>query len=90
MCSNHGANGACDYGSWRDVGVIDFIRRRKRGIKPIIGCEVYVAKQRFDKVHYLDAENRHLVLLCENEIGFHRPIALVSKAWTEGFAASHR
>lgn len=73
-------------------GVIDFYKAaRKRGIKPIIGCEVYVAKRsRFDKVHYLDAENRHLVLLCENEIGYKNLMALVSKAWTEGFYSKPR
>ena len=52
-------------------GVIDFYRACKaEGVKPIIGCEVYVAPQgrtRFDKVHEFDSESRHLVLLCENE-----------------------
>lgn len=68
-------------------GTIDFYKAaKKRGIKPIIGCEVYVAKRtRFDRVHELDMENRHLVLLCENEIGYRNLIAMVSKAWTEGF-----
>lgn len=68
-------------------GVIDFYKAaKKRGIKPIIGCEVYVAKRtRHDKVHELDYENRHLVLLCENQTGYQNLIAMVSKAWTEGF-----
>lgn len=68
-------------------GVVDFYKAaKKRGIKPIIGCEVYVAKRtRFDKVHELDGENRHLVLLCENETGYRNLAALVSKAWVEGF-----
>lgn len=68
-------------------GVVDFYKAaKKRGIKPIIGCEVYVAKRtRFDRVHELDYENRHLVLLCENETGYQNLIAMVSKAWTEGF-----
>lgn len=68
-------------------GVIDFYKAaKKRGVKPIIGCEVYVAKRtRFDKVHEFDAENRHLVLLCENETGYRNLITMVSKAWTEGF-----
>ena len=54
---------------------------RRRGVKPIIGCEVYVAPQgrtRFDKVHELDAESRHLVLLCENEEGYRNLSYLVS------------
>ena len=68
-------------------GVIDFYKAaKKRGIQPIIGCEVYVAKRgRLDKVHELDGENRHLVLLCENETGYRNLAAMVSKAWTEGF-----
>lgn len=74
-----------DHGSM--YGVIDFYKAaKKRGIKPVIGCEVYVAKRRrFDRVHELDYENRHLVLLCENMTGYQNLIALVSKAWTEGF-----
>ena len=68
-------------------GVIEFYKAaKKRGIKPVLGCEVYVAKRtRFDRVHELDSENRHLVLLCENEAGYRNLIAMVSKSWTEGF-----
>ena len=53
-------------------GTIDFYRAAKKaGIKPIIGCEVYVARRtHFDKVHGIDKEPYHLVLLCENEIGY--------------------
>lgn len=68
-------------------GAVDFYKAaKKRGIHPVIGCEVYVAKRtRFDKVHELDSENRHLVLLCENWQGYQNLIAMVSKGWTEGF-----
>ena len=70
-------------------GVIDFYRACKaEGIKPVIGCEVYVTPQgrtRFDKVHEFDAESRHLVLLCENEEGYRNLSFLVSAGWTEGF-----
>ncbi len=68
-------------------GVVDFYKAaKKRGIKPIIGCEVYVAKRsRFDKVVQFDRENRHLILLCKNEIGYRNLIAMVSKGFTEGF-----
>ena len=70
-------------------GAVDFYRACKaEGIKPIIGCEVYVTPQgrsRFDKVHEFDAESRHLVLLCENEEGYRNLSYLVSKGWTEGF-----
>ena len=70
-------------------GVIDFYRACKaEGIKPVIGCEVYVTPQgrtRFDKLHEFDAESRHLVLLCENEEGYRNLSYMVSMAWTEGF-----
>ena len=70
-------------------GAVDFYRACKaEGVKPIIGCEVYVTPQgrtRFDKVHELDAESRHLVLLCENEEGYRNLSYLVSMGWTEGF-----
>ncbi len=68
-------------------GVIDFYRACKgAGVKPIIGCEVYVApRTRFDKVHELDSEARHLVLLCRNEEGYRNLSHMVSCAFTEGF-----
>ncbi|MBP3322875.1 MAG: DNA polymerase III subunit alpha [Clostridia bacterium] len=68
-------------------GIIDFYKAAKKmGIKPIIGCEVYVAKRtRHDKVHEFDRENRHLVLLCKNQTGYRNLITLVSKGFTEGF-----
>ncbi|MBO4915880.1 MAG: DNA polymerase III subunit alpha [Oscillospiraceae bacterium] len=68
-------------------GVIDFYRACKaEGVKPIIGCEVYVApRTRFDKQHEFDSEARHLVLLCENETGYRNLSYLVSMAHVEGF-----
>ena len=70
-------------------GAIDFYRACKReGVKPIIGCEVYVTppgRTRFDKVHELDAESRHLVLLCRNEEGYKNLSYMVSMAFAEGF-----
>lgn len=68
-------------------GVIDFYKAAKaKGIHPVIGCEVYVApRTRFDKVHGLDNENYHLVLLCENNKGYENLMQLVSRAWIEGF-----
>ncbi|MFI3325453.1 MAG: DNA polymerase III subunit alpha [Clostridia bacterium] len=73
-------------------GAIDFYKAaKKRGIKPIIGCEVYVAKRRmFDKVPHTDRGSRHLVLLCKNETGYKNLIKMVSKAFTEGFYFSPR
>ena len=70
-------------------GAVDFYRACKaEGIKPIIGCEVYVtpeSRTRFDKVHEFDSESRHLVLLCENEEGYRNLSYMVSMGWTEGF-----
>ena len=59
---------------------------KEEGIKPIIGCEVYVAKRsRFDKTGSGETEPDHLVLLVKNEIGYRNLIAMVSAAYTEGF-----
>ncbi|MBQ4129429.1 MAG: DNA polymerase III subunit alpha [Ruminococcus sp.] len=68
-------------------GVIDFYRACKnQGIKPIIGCEVYVAaRSRFDKSFDFDKEYYHLVLLCENNKGYENLIKLVSKGFVDGF-----
>ena len=68
-------------------GVIDFYRACKaEGVKPIIGCEVYVApRTRFLKQHEFDSEARHLVLLCENETGYRNLSYMVSMAHIEGF-----
>ena len=61
-------------------GVIDFYEcALKNGIKPIIGCEVYVAaRSRFDKTHELDSQSCHLILLAENNIGYHNLMKIVS------------
>jgi DNA polymerase III subunit alpha len=57
----------------------------KRGIKPIIGCEVYVAStNRFDRSPNADRPN-HLVLLCENERGYRNLVKLASSAYLEGY-----
>ena len=67
-------------------GVIDFYKAcKKEGIKPIIGCEVYVANRaRFDKEAGLDFNN-HLILLAKNNIGYQNLTKLVSAGFTEGF-----
>ena len=68
-------------------GAVDFYRAcKKEGIKPIIGCEVYVApRTRFDKDKMLDKEYNHLILLVKNETGYKNLIKMVSLAYTEGF-----
>lgn len=67
-------------------GCVDFYKAAKKaGIKPIIGCEVYVASRtRFDKVNRIDG-SYHLVLLCKNEIGYKNLIKMVSAGFIEGF-----
>jgi DNA polymerase-3 subunit alpha len=73
-------------------GAVDFyLACKKEGIHPVIGCEVYVAQRtRFDKVHGLDSERYHLILLCENQQGYQNLIKIVSAAWTEGFYTKPR
>ena len=88
----HGQNAVAitDHGNM--FGVINFyLACKKEGVKPIIGCEVYVAKRtRFDKVHSEDSDIGHLVLLAENETGYKNLIFLVSMAYTEGFYSKPR
>ena len=73
-------------------GVIDFYKACKAaGVKPIIGCEVYVApRTRFDRVHELDSAPRHLVLLCRNETGYRSLSYMVSMSFTQGFYVKPR
>lgn len=69
-------------------GVIDFYKAaREAGIKPIIGCEIYVSpSSRFDKeAGVSDDRYYHLVLLAENDTGYHNLMKIVSKGFTEGF-----
>ena len=69
-------------------GVIDFYRAAKEaGIKPIIGCEIYVAPgSRFDR-ESVKGEDRyyHMVLLAKNDLGYHNLMKIVSRGFTEGF-----
>lgn len=69
-------------------GVIDFYREaKKQGIKPILGCEVYVApNSRFDR-ELTGGDDRyyHLVLLAENNTGYANLMKIVSKGFTEGY-----
>lgn len=69
-------------------GVIEFYKACKaEGIKPIIGCEVYVAPgSRFEKGKEKSAERyNHLILLAENDTGHKNLMKLVSRGFTEGF-----
>ncbi len=73
-------------------GAIDFYRAcLAEGVKPIIGCEVYVApRTRFDRMHEFDAEPRHLILLCKNITGYQNLCYMVSMGFTEGFYSKPR
>ena len=68
-------------------GAVDFYRACKaEGIRPVIGCEVYMAPgSRFDKVHGIDNKTSHLILLAKNQTGYKNLIYLVSMGYIEGF-----
>ena len=68
-------------------GCVDFYKEAKNhGIKPIIGCEVYVApRSRRDMIYKVDSTPYHLVLLCKNDVGYRNLIKMVSIANREGF-----
>ncbi|WP_300728759.1 DNA polymerase III subunit alpha [uncultured Rikenella sp.] len=80
-----GALAITDHGNM--FGVKEFHGAAKAaGIKPILGCEVYVAaRNRFEKTDKEDRSGHHLILLAKNLEGYHNLIKLVSYAWTEGF-----
>lgn len=87
----HTAVAITDHGAM--YGAVAFYREcKKRGIKPIIGCEVYVAtSSRFEKnVGSADGKYNHLVLLCKNDVGYRNLISMVSKGYTEGFYSKPR
>ena len=73
-------------------GAVQFYEAcKKEGIKPIIGCEVYLAKRtRFDRDHDEDIQSYHLILLCMNDTGYRNLIYLVTKSFTEGFYSKPR
>ena len=68
-------------------GAIDFYKAcKKEGIKPIIGCEVYVApRSRFDKEPNIDNKYNHLIILAKNNQGYKNLSKLVSLGFTEGY-----
>ena len=73
-------------------GCIDFYKAAKNaGIKPIIGCEVYLTRRLItDHVHGVDNDPYHLVLLCKDRKGYENLCLLVSKAFIEGFYGKPR
>lgn len=73
-------------------GAVAFYKAAKKaGIKPIIGCEVYVAPRGMtDREYGRDSNYSHLILLCKNEIGYHNLCYLVSEGFTNGFYVKPR
>ena len=73
-------------------GCIDFYKKAKEtGIKPIIGCEVYVARRGMeDRIYGVDNEAYHLVLLCKDRTGYENLCYLVSQAYLKGFYGKPR
>ena len=86
----HDAVAITDHGAM--YGVLAFYNEcKKHGIKPIIGCEVYVAsKSRFDKNEGRGTKYNHLVLLCRDMQGYKNLMYMVSKGYTEGFYSRPR
>ncbi len=68
-------------------GIVDFSRQaKKRKIKPIIGCETYLAvRTHTDRVSPIDGKSYHLVLLAENAVGYRNLVKLISIAHCDGF-----
>ncbi|MBQ8447780.1 MAG: DNA polymerase III subunit alpha [Clostridia bacterium] len=86
----HNAVAITDHGAM--FGAVDFYKAcKKEGVKPIIGCEVYVAHgSRFDKTRTEESARYHLVLLCKNEAGYKNLCYMVSRGYTEGFYSKPR
>ena len=68
-------------------GAVEFYKEaKKRGVKPIIGCEVYVAfESRLDKRPNIDSKSYHMILLAKNQQGYENLVKLVTKAHLEGY-----
>ena len=73
-------------------GVVEFYKAcKEEGVKPIIGCEVYLApSSRFEKARVNNSSYYHLVLLAKNEVGYKNLSYLVSCGYTEGFYVKPR
>ncbi len=73
-------------------GCIDFYKAAKAaGVKPIIGCEVYLARRSLEhRVHGIDNDPFHLVLLCKDRTGYENLCLLVSQAFIDGFYGKPR
>ena len=87
---NQKALAITDHGAM--YGIIEFFKAaKKEGIKPIIGCEVYLAARRmYDKTYEKDYSRSHLILLAKNNEGYKNLMKIVSLAHTEGFYSKPR
>jgi len=64
---------------------------KKEGIKPIIGCEAYVTKGKYNsRTETLDKERDHLIILAKNEKGYYNLVKLISLSWIDGFYSKPR
>lgn len=68
-------------------GAVEFYKKAKvKGIKPLIGSEIYIAPERMqDKRPRIDDKNFHLLILVKNKTGYQNLVQLITKAWLEGF-----
>jgi len=82
---NMPAIGLTDHGTM--YGIIEFYKKAtKAGIKPIIGCEIYISENgMLDKRAGVDDKRYHLILIAENNIGYKNLIKIVSTAHLDGF-----
>ncbi|TSC53579.1 MAG: DNA polymerase III subunit alpha [Parcubacteria group bacterium LiPW_39] len=74
-----------DHGSL--YGAVEFYKKAKgKGLKPIIGSEIYIAPERMiDRRPHIDDKSFHLILLVKNKTGYENLVYLTTKAWLEGF-----
>ncbi|MBQ4317486.1 MAG: DNA polymerase III subunit alpha, partial [Clostridia bacterium] len=90
IAGNQNAVAITDHGVM--YGAVEFYKACvQKGVKPIIGCEVYVAPRSMEqKDRLFDSDYSHLVLLAKNDVGYRNLLAIVSKAFTIGFYSKPR
>ena len=90
LAEGHDAVAITDHGVM--YGAVEFYNElKKKGVKPIIGCEVYVAQRsRLLKEGKADSSGNHLILLCKNEIGYRNLCYMVSRSFIDGFYSRPR
>lgn len=73
-------------------GVVDFYKEaKKNGIKPIVGCEMYISERSlYEKEFSYDSKRYHVILLAKNNVGYHNLVKLVSISHVDGFYVKPR